>query len=165
MPARRVLLQQYEQDLPRKLILHGSGQVVSRLLLQSWLQKHDRQDRAGVLRGLSGKLVLYGERRGGVLHYERGGPHSIYRFQEMLLRVGLQRREQHPLCLLPIPYILLWRCGGTMQRGDLQRAALVESTELLLHPWTLGTLRLVCVSKIETLIKRDTHLLKSVKGA
>ena len=50
-----------------------------------------------------------------------------------------------------------------MQRGDLQRAALVESTELFLHPWTLGTLGLV--RERETLFKGDADLIQGAVGA
>lgn len=80
-----VLLQQHESDMPPTLIVVRCGQILSRLLLQCWLQEHHDTDGAVFLRELPCELVLHWKRGSAGLYHECSGSSAIHEFRELLL--------------------------------------------------------------------------------
>ena len=137
-----ILLQQHQQDLPGKLVFEWCGQERAGLLLQPWVQEFEREPWCGqLLRGLPREFVLRWERGGGELRAERGLPSPVHGPHQVLLLVGLQRGKQQRVRAVSVPYLLLRRRAGTVQRGDFLDASRLEPAELLVHPWEMGTVR------------------------
>ena len=124
LQSERVLLSKRQLHVSSFFYITGICQKPAGLLVQTWiLQRHGKQDRAKLLPGMPEKLVLHGEGEYPILCGQRDLACSIRRLHGLHLWTRIQGLEQHALCGLPEPNILLRGRGGDLQRGDIKLPA------------------------------------------
>jgi hypothetical protein len=111
------------------------------MLLQPWIQKHERADGAELLRRLSSQLLLHGQRVRGGVRGQRALPEPVAGLHQVLLRPGLEGREQHAVRGVPEPHVLLRRLASDLPGGDVLAPAGMGPAELLVHSRKMGPSR------------------------